>query len=301
MSRWAPIVFLAYKRADITQRALESLAANSLAAASELYVFADGPKPGADAEDEQRIAATRAVIRSRDWCGKVHITERVQNYGLAKSVITAVSEVVAKHGRVIVMEDDLVLSPYFLQYMNDALDLYEEEQQVASIHGYLYPVKEKLPATFFIRGADCWGWATWERAWKQFEPDGKKLYDALRLKGLEKAFNFDGTFDYMKMLRKQINGQNDSWAIRWNASAFLKNMYTLYPGQSLVQNIGAGGDATHMLEGDAEKYEVVVNTQPVVLKKVPVEQSVAGVQAFENYFRSIKPSFMERIKGLLKR
>ncbi|MGN7820690.1 sugar transferase [Chitinophaga sp. 22536] len=301
MSTLAPIIFFAFKRPEITRKALESLALNPEAAESELYVFADGPKEGATAETLQQIAATREVIRSRKWCGTVHIAERVQNYGLAKSVITGVTEVIEKHGKAIIVEDDLVLSPYFLRYMNEGLDLYEDDPQVASIHGYLYPLLEKMPETFFIRGADCWGWATWARAWKQFEPDGQKLYDAIRLKGEGRAFNFNNTYDYMKMLRKQISGQNDSWAIRWNASAFLKNMLTLYPSRSLVQNIGGDESATHMDEADTEKYEVVMSPTPIQLQKLPLEASVQGTAAFEDYFRSTKLGLVQKIKRFIKK
>ncbi|CAL1519217.1 glycosyltransferase [Chitinophaga sp. MM2321] len=301
MAKLAPIILMAYKRPDQTRRVLESLAANPEATDSELFVFADGPKDSAAEEDLTQIEATRAIIRSHNWCGKVHIMERVGNYGLAKSVITAVTEVLEKHEQVIVLEDDLVVSPFFLQYMNAALEMYKDEPQVASIHGYVYPLKETLPATFFIRGADCWGWATWSRAWKQFEPDGQKLYDTLRLKGEGSAFNFNNTYDFMKMLRKQISGKNDSWAIRWNASTFLKNMVTLYPAQSLVQNIGADASGTHMDKADAPHFEVTLATEPVRLQKLPVVASEQATAAFADYFRSIKTGVFQKIVKTLKR
>ncbi|WP_143306126.1 glycosyltransferase family protein [Chitinophaga vietnamensis] len=301
MATLAPIILMAYKRPHLVQRTLESLAANPEAANSELYVFADGPKADANEADREQIDATRQVIRSRNWCGKVHITERVNNMGLANSVISAVTEVLEKHGRAIIVEDDLLLSPFFLRYMNEALELYKDEPQVASIHGYVYPVKETLPPTFFIRGADCWGWATWDRAWKQFEPDGRKLYDALRLKGEGRAFNFDNNYDYMKMLRKQVEGKNDSWAIRWNASAFLKNMVTLYPGKSLVQNIGTDATGTHMTEDDAVHFTVQLADEPVLLHPIPVAPSELATTAFIEYFRSIKTSLFRKVINAVKR
>ncbi|RAJ73485.1 glycosyl transferase family 2 [Chitinophaga dinghuensis] len=301
MGKFAPIIFMAYKRPELTRRALESLAANPEAAESELFVFADGPKDNATEQDLQQIAATRQVIRSRDWCGMVHLQEKVKNEGLANSVIHAVTDVLDKHGRAIILEDDLVLSPCFLQYMNAALEMYEDEAMVASIHGYVYPVKEHLPETFFIRGADCWGWATWSRAWKQFEPDGSKLYDAIRLKGESAAFNFDNNYDYMKMLHKQTTGKNDSWAVRWYASAFLKNMVTLYPGASLVQNIGMDASGTHMGEMDAETFDVTLASSPVKLVKQPAVASIEGTQAFIAYFKSIKPGFLQRIRTAFKK
>src|SRR5260370_30670471 len=122
-------------------------------------------------------------------------------------------EVLSQHERVIVLEDDIVVSPFFLSYMNGALSLYEDEPRVASIHAYVYPIKEPLPETFFLRGADCWGWATWRRGWELFNSDGRYLLSELRRRGLTQQFDLHGAYRSRKMLKPQIAGANDSLAV----------------------------------------------------------------------------------------
>ena len=143
------------------------------------------------------------------------------------------------------LEDDLLTSPYFLDFMNEGLSIYEEDEKVISIHGYVYPISEKLPETFFLRGADCWGWATWKRGWDLFEPDGGLLLNKLEESKQTEEFDFNRSYPYTQMLKDQINGKTNSWAVRWYASAFLQNKYTLYPGKSLVSNIGGDGSGTN--------------------------------------------------------
>jgi hypothetical protein len=218
------------------------LKANPLAAQSDLFVFSDGPK---NADAAAGVAQVRELLKGLTGFRSVTVAERERNFGLAASIISGVTDIVSRHGAVIVLEDDLVTSPHFLRYMNDALELYRDREEVASIHGYIYPVEGALPETFFLRGADCWGWATWKRAWELFEPDGAKLLARLRDGKLTKAFDRDGSYEYTRMLEDQISGRNDSWAVRWYASAFLADRLTLYPGRSLVQNIGMDALGTH--------------------------------------------------------
>ncbi len=141
------------------------------------------------------------------------------------------TEVLDRYQKVIVLEDDLVISPHFLQFMNEALDLYKKEDNVISITAYIYPVEGPLPETFFLRGADCWGWATWKRGWNLFQADGLALLKKLEEQKLERDFDFDGAYPYTQMLKDQISGKNNSWAVRWYASAFLAGKLTLYPGE----------------------------------------------------------------------
>jgi hypothetical protein len=226
----------------------------------------------------------------------VVVIEREKNIGLANSIIAGVTETVNKYGKIIVVEDDLVTSPYFLSYMNQGLDMYENDDKVASIHGYVYPIKETLPETFFIKGADCWGWATWKRAWDIFEPDGKKLLQKIREQKLEKEFNFNNTYDYTSMLEGQISGRNNSWAVRWYASAFLLNMLTLYPGRSLVQNIGFDGSGTHT-KGGGKIFDVSLNSEKIELKPISARESLIGRNAFVTYFKSNQPGFFRKLKN----
>jgi len=279
----APIVLFAYNRPEHTRWTLEALQKNELADESDLYFFSDGAK---NETAKQQIVQVRNYIRSVTGFRKVEIIERSENWGLARSIISGVTEIVNKYGKIIVLEDDLVASPFFLKYMNEALDLYEREDNVISIHGYIYPVKEKLPETFFLRGADCWGWATWKRGWEIFEPDGNKLLMELKDKKLTKEFDFDGSYPYVKMLEDQIADKNNSWAIRWYASAFLANKLTLYPGESLVHNSGFDGSGTHSGIGgnvnrDGHFEDVKINVNKTIIK-----EDLSARSAVIKYFKS---------------
>jgi len=236
-----------YKRPDHGRQTIDSLRANALAGESDLFVFCDGAKTH---QDEASVHEVRRLARTITGFRQVTIIERPTNLGLAQSIISGVIEVVSKYGRAVVVEEDLITSPFFLKFLNDGLDTYRDDAEVASIHGYLVPIRRPVPDTFFLRGADCWGWATWQRAWKHFEADGSKLLAELKTRRLEREFDPYGAIGRARMLRGQINGLNDSWAIRWHASAFLRNMLTLYPGRSLVQNIGFGRSATHCTGAD---------------------------------------------------
>src|ERR1017187_10294631 len=168
----APIALFVYNRLDHTRRTIEALARNELANESSLVVFSDGPK---SPEDSLKVDEVREYIRSASGFQTVNLVCRPINRGLADSIISGVTEILSAHEKIIVLEDDLITSPFFLRYMNEALDLYEQAAEVISIHGYVYPIQERLPETFFINGADCWGWATWRRGWKLFDPDGASL------------------------------------------------------------------------------------------------------------------------------
>jgi len=180
-----------------------------------------------------------------------------------------------------------------LQFMNDGLEFYKSDERVISIHGYVYPVKAELPETFFLKGADCWGWATWKRGWNFFNADGVQLLSQLRQQKLEREFDFDGCYDYTKMLDDQINGKNNSWAIRWHASAFLANKLTLYPGETLVKNIGFDNSGTHC--GSSEEYEQDVAKHKVEVAKIIVEQNKLAREAIKIFFKP-KRGFFTRIK-----
>lgn len=283
----APIVLFVFNRLDHVSQAIKSLQENDLSGESDLIIFSDGYK---DKINENKIKIIRKYLQTIAGFKNVQIIERSENFGLAKSIISGVTEVVEKYGKVIVLEDDLLVSPYFLKYMNTALDMYENEDKVISIHGYIYPVKEKLPETFFLRGADCWGWATWKRGWKLFEIDGKKLLVELKEKELTKKFDMDGVYPFVQMLEGQIKGFNNSWAVRWYASAFLKNKLTLYPGRSLVSNIGFDGSGTHT--GKNTDFRVLNYNQNVEVKFIPFEENGHALECIKKYFSSPKLRLM---------
>jgi hypothetical protein len=289
MSNTAPIALFVYNRPTHTQRTLAALKANLLAESSELLVYSDGCRSAAD---RSAVAAVRAIVNNIEGFRRVTVFERDRNYGLAHSIISGVTDVVREYGRVIVLEDDLVTSRYFLKFMNEALAFYCDVDEVISIHGYLYPVASKLPETFFLKGADCWGWATWRRGWDLFEPDGAHLLAEIKTRGVQDEFDLFGAYPYTKMLSDQTTGLNNSWAIRWHASAFLKDKLTLYPGNSLVDNIGTDNSGTHC--SACNEFKVSVSTRPIEIQTIPVRADAKALGAIENYYRR-KPSLLTRI------
>lgn len=279
----APIALFVYNRPDHLVRTLTALRRNPEAAWSRLYIFSDGPRSGR-AGDEDRVAEVRRVARDTGGFQEVLVEESAINRGLAASIIRGVGQVVNRHGEVIVLEDDLVTSPVFLRFMNEALAFYRDCPEIISIHGYVYPATAPLPPVFFIRGADCWGWATWKRGWDLFEADGSTLLRQLKKKGLAYQFNFSDSYPYVRLLEDQIAGRNDSWAIRWYASAFLAGKLTLYPGRTLVQNIGFDGSGTHCSASEISGNTGELSSEPLNPRLLDLRESARAREAFTEYF-----------------
>lgn len=287
----APIVLFVYNRPWQTRQTVEALMKNELAKESELFIFSDGAKAEKDLE---KVKEVREYIKTIDGFKKVTIIERNKNWGLANNIIDGVTRIVNQYGKIIVLEDDLLTSPYFLRFMNEGLEVYKDEERVASIHGYIYPI-EGLPDLFFIKGADCWGWATWKDKWAIFEPDSKKLLEELKKQKKQKEADFNRSYGYTKMLVGQIKGKNNSWAIRWYFSAFLKDMLTLYPGKSFVKNIGFDIHATHTTIW-TDVFDTVLDYDYNHMYKIEVSENLDARKKIEEYFKSIKPNIFKRIK-----
>lgn len=295
----APIVLFTYDRYTHLTLTINSLKKNRLAKFSQLFIFSDGPKSNREFEKIKKI---RLYLKEISGFKKIIIIERKKNYGLSKNIIDGVSFVLKKFKKIIVVEDDLLVNKFFLDYMNSGLNIYKRDKNVASIHGYIYPIKDikkKIKNnTFFLKGADCWGWATWSRAWNTFEKDGKKLSSKLIKENKIKEFNFNDYYNYYQMLKDQIDKKNDSWAIRWYASCFLKKMYTLYPSKSFVQNIGIdryGQNTKIDLLGLTSKK---IKISDYKIKKNEIKESQNARELVENFYKSKK---IFRIKAILKK
>ena len=204
---FSPIALFVYNRPGHTMRTLQALSRNPEAIYSDLYIYADG---AADLKSVGAVNEVRRLIRQFSGFKSISVVERAENIGLAKSILGGVTQLLERSNTLIVLEDDLVVSPTFLKYMNTGLDLYQDDERVGSIHGYTYPCEDTLPNTFFLRGGDCWGWATWARAWGHINLDGSLLLRQLEERGLTKAFDLEGAYPYVKMLKNQIHGKNDS-------------------------------------------------------------------------------------------
>jgi tRNA A37 threonylcarbamoyladenosine biosynthesis protein TsaE len=228
----------------------------------------------------------------------VEIIESKTNLGLASSIISGVTKLTKAYSKVIVFEDDLISSPYTLTYFNEALQQYKEEEKVMHIGAYMYALKDtNLPESFFYRAATSWGWATWERAWNHFEPDINVLmaqFDAKK----KNEFAIENTMNFWKQMKDFKKGKNNSWAIRWYASIFLKGGLTLNPAHSLVNNIGHDGTGIH--SGMSDIYNVIINPTPITKFPTVLEEHPQAYQAIKSFLATRKGSMMLRIKRFVK-
>lgn len=295
----APVLLFVYNRPEHVRRTVEALQHNALAAESPLFIYSDAAR---DASQEQAVAEVRRFIHTVTGFATITIIERSENWGLARSIIDGVTTQINRYGRVIVLEDDLITAPYFLQFMNDALECYKDEPRVGHIQGCDFTQDPSLPDTFLIKWTGSWGWATWKRAWQYFNPDGKALLAELERRKLTYTFDFNGKYGYTRMLRRQIEGKNNSWAIRWNASLFLKDMLSLNVGKSLVQNEGFDGSGTNCGGGGLYASTLYMERLPV-RRIIPAEENAAARQAYVRYYartNSFMAKAIRRIKRTLK-
>lgn len=275
-----PIGLFVYNRLNHTKRTVEALQKNIGASGSILYIFSDGSRNDTDAEE---VALVRSYIKGITGFADKIIIEREQNLGLSRSLTGGIDEILDSHDSIIVLEDDLVTSPYFLQFMKDALAYYEHEEKVVAVHGYTFPLRIQLPETFFVRNTGCWGWGTWRRGWALFEPDGGKLLMNLQNLSLTKSFDMNGAYPYTQMLKDQVSGIVDSWAIRWYASTFLSDKFNLYPGVSLIKNIGHDGSGEHSYSSPF--YDVHLSDRRIEVSPIPFCEDTSVANRLETYFR----------------
>ena len=296
---YAPILLFVYNRPEHVRRNIQALLKNELAAESELFIYSDAAK---DETSQAAVKEVRAFIRSIQGFKKITITDRTENWGLARSIIDGVTTLINRYGRVIVLEDDLVVAPHFLQFMNDALETYRDEERVGHIQACDFTHDPSLPDTFLIKWTGSWGWGTWDRAWKHFNADGKVLLAELESRKLTYTFDFNGKYGYTRMLRRQIKGKNNSWAIRWNASLFLKDILSLNVGKSLVQNEGFDGSGTNCGGVGLYASELYMERLPVKMIS-PIEENIQARNAYVRYYartNSFMAKAIRRIKRTLK-
>ncbi len=299
----APVVLFVYNRLDHTMNVIESLSRNLLAKETDVFVFSDAAK----AENgQEKVEEVRNYIRQEDWRGNfrnVTIIEAEKNKGLAKSIIGGVTEILKQYGKAIVVEDDLVLSPYFLQYMNGALDYYKDVENIWSISGYSFPMKslKKYAHDVFYSYRGCsWGWATWLDRWEKTDWEVKDYSALMEDKTWQKRFNRGGA-DLTGMLGMQMEGKINSWAIRWVFAQSNLEMYTVYPKQSYVLNDGCDGSGTHV--GATDEYQTNIENDVVNCRfeKLQIEPAIARefwCKYSDTLDKKIKRNLKKLFKGL---
>lgn len=302
MKQLAPIAFFAYNRPGHTRQALESLSKNHLADQSSLFIFVDGPKPGASEATIAAIEEVRKVVAEKKWCKEVTIAASETNKGMFKANIEGITGIVNQFGKIIALEDDGILSPGFLTYMNDALDFYENTPRVMHVSAFtrpdLQPAVDKVEAeTYFFYHTTTWGWGTWKRAWDKYSTDALAVRKAITAKGNIKKLNMDGTFEFYWGL-KAVAKKQFSWNTIWHSVVFLNDGLCLYPKRSLVDNIGHDGSGTNCLPDERfTQTEALANH--IAVTAIPLTEH-EGVRSYYVKMHSLKDRLKFAAKHYLR-
>lgn len=322
----APVVIFAYNRPDHLRRTLDALSKNELAEDSILYIYCDGPKAlatSAEIIDNEIQRSARRVFsgspeeyneycrsikeclelaQSQTWPKELHVIARETNWGLAKSIVGAVTEIVNHYGRIISLEDDIVTSKGFLRFMNDALEMYKDDDKVMHVSAYMFPHKKRLPQTFFYPVPyPGGGWATWKRAWDFFSDNTKELYDYWSNRWNE--FNINGGSFYQKQLEDNLHGRASTWFVKWHAVVLQRGGLTLYPGQSLTTNIGFDSTATNCTP--TNRYYIYNLANSVTVSRSPIKINKRCGRVIYDFYqghwynRRRRNAFMHRITSKL--
>lgn len=281
----APIILFVYNRLEHTQKTIEALKANTLANDSELFIYSDASR---NEENIEKVNQVREYIRNVDGFKKVTIIEAAENKGLSKSITFGITKAVNEFGRVIVIEDDIVTSKYFLEFMNNALEEYKDDDKVGTVSGYLYPFGS-VNSNFFLQQGSCWGWGTWKRSWDLYEYNGQKLLDQLNSKNLAYKFDYDKSGSFISMLEDEVAGRNSSWDIKLYATMFINDKLHYFPNHSLAINIGFDNSGTHC--GEWDFYDTILYDKPVEVKRQPIEESLKNRQLMVSYLRGPQKFF----------
>lgn len=269
----APIVYFAFNRPEHTRRSLAAIKANALAARSLLYIYVDGPRADESAEGIGAIEQVRRIVASDQWCGRVELRIREANVGLGKGLPSAISETLEMHDRIIVVEDDVIVSPGFLEYMNAALDLYADDERVMHVSAFTSPVEvppDYPETTFFYNHTTCWGWGTWRRAWQHFTQNGARLMREIDASGRKRYINLDNAHEYYWALRYLDEGRSQDWNCYWHVAVALRGGHCLHPAKSLTDNIGFDGSGAQCSADMDYQSPEVADRLPI--RRIPVEE-----------------------------
>lgn len=285
----APIILFAYNRKDHLEKTITALKQNALAIETNLFIFSDGPKIPSD----EKVSEVRKFIKTISGFKTIEITEAEKNKGLASSIVEGVTRIINKYGKAIILEDDVITSPYFLDYMNQSLDLYENDEQVMHISGYMFPIDgTKLDEAFFLKPTSCWGWATWKRAWTHFSNNIQEIEK--KMTGAKKReFNMDGSHDYYSQIRLNKEKKIKTWAIFWYASCFLNNGLSLHPKKSFCHNIGIDGSGTNCAPD--EVFDVQLNQTKPDLKRIGIQENLEARKQLINFYNKNRIPLFERV------
>ena len=305
MKNLAPIIVFAYNRPTHMLRTLDALAKNTLADQSVLYIYCDGAKQNATEEQIAKVKAARQVAHAATGFKELHVIERPENIGLGTSVINGVTEIINKYGKVIVLEDDLETSPYFLSYMNQCLEHYEARKSVFSITGLSRPHPERFYPTDYPYDVYVslkhhpWSWATWADRWNQVDWSARTYDEIASNPQMLAAFKRMGE-DEWEELTMQVKGSKQIWSARFALAHFVNHAVSIAPIKPYVRNIGAGADSTNCKTENLGRWEIaesdLCNTPELRLLDVLYEDSRI-VNTWYSFFKKGKRSLFGRLKN----
>lgn len=296
----APVILMTYARPEHTKKTLDALSENIHAKESELYIFCDGPKNEKAIDNNKLVREIISAEKEKNRFKEIHVHISDVNRGLAKSIISSATEIIDKYGKCILLEDDLITSPYFLTYMNECLDYYESDERIWAISGFSFPLKtlKTYPHDVYLSyRASSHGWATWKDRWETIDWEVKDFKELEKSFAKRRKFNRGGS-DLYRMLRHQMRGERDSWAIRFCYEQSKQNRFAIYPKVSLVQNIGFDGSGTHC--SDDKKMKTISfeggKVQNMVLENVAPNKKI--MQEFKAQYRI---GFIEAVDWVIRK
>lgn len=292
-----PILLFVYNRPHHTKITVDALKRNKLAGQSELIIYSDAPN---NSRDELGVAKTRELVDTISGFKKISVVKRENNVGLARNIVAGITEVLEKYDACIVLEDDIVTSPAFLQFMNNCLEKYRANKKVWHVNGWAHPIKyNEHNQYFFWRVMNCWGWATWSDRWKYFEKDPNKLalcWDE------EKKCNFDINWSgvYWSQVVANLSGKLNTWAVFWYATIYQHGGLCLQPTGSYVVNIGLDGSGQNSGSSgkkDVQCLDLNLNESP----KWPEEISEATVEinSLEDHFKAQRSWYKRHLSRVM--
>jgi GR25 family glycosyltransferase involved in LPS biosynthesis len=289
----APVIFFGYDRPLHTYKALEALKKNTLASKSTLYIYVDGPKVEATQAQIERINEVKIIVQEEKWCGEVFYYFSKTNLGCKSSIISGVTEVINRHGSAIIVEDDIITSEHFLQYMNTCLSFYASYRSVFSIAGHTLPLHQLTKPDdynydlFAYPRVFIWGWATWENRWNLIDWEMEKAAKLLNNKNIIEAFSRGGD-DLLTILKDQFITGVDNWDIQVNLASFIHNCVSIVPFKSYVNNIGLDGSGVHCGVGQGINHDLSQSiSNPKLLDIIYVDKriinTVSNIYTYHNY------------------
>lgn len=288
----APIILFTYNRPNHTQQVIDSLLNNPLAKNSDIFIYSDAPK---NQEAQKKVDEVRSYIHSITGFKNITIIEREKNLGLADNIINGVTNIINQYKRVIVLEDDIVVSPVFLDYMNNALNHYEQEKKVWCISAWNYPLDPNpiKDDTFFWRIPHCWGWATWDDRWKYYRRDIQWVEENFTKQAI-RDINLDGSENFWNHFLLNKQNKIKTWAIFWYLIAYKRQALTLMPKYSYVKQIGFDGSGIHCGNDKTMDNDFVWENFPITYPLI-IQEDLKFLKAIQNFYRKRKKNILQKI------